>query len=61
VVLHSRRGIPVSLAVLWLELARGWLSAGVSVFPGISWSKVNLPHGQAVNDPLTGQSVSRRS
>jgi len=60
VVLHSRRGIPVSLAVLWLELAQGLgLSARGVGFPGHFMLKVSLPHGQAVIDPLTGQSVSR--
>jgi regulator of sirC expression with transglutaminase-like and TPR domain len=60
VVLHSRRGIPVSLAVLWLELAQGLgLSARGVSFPGHFMVKVNLPQGQAVIDPLTGQSISR--
>jgi len=60
VVLHSRRGIPVSLAVLWLELAQGLeLSARGVGFPGHFMVKVSLPHGQVVIDPLTGQSISR--
>lgn len=60
VVLHSRRGIPVSLAVLWLELAQGLgLSARGVGFPGHFMLKVSLPQGQAVIDPLTGQSISR--
>lgn len=59
-VLRSRRGIPVSLAVLWLELAQGLgLSARGVAFPGHFMVKVNLPQGQAVMDPLTGQSISR--
>ncbi len=39
-LLQSRRGIPIALAVLWMELARawGWPCAGW-VFPDISWSK----------------------
>lgn len=60
VVLHSRRGIPVSLAVLWLELAQGLgLTARGIGFPGHFMVKVNLPNGQVVIDPLTGQSISR--
>jgi regulator of sirC expression with transglutaminase-like and TPR domain len=60
VVLHSRRGIPVSLAVLWLELAQGLgLSARGVGFPGHFMVKVSLPHGQVVIDPLTGQSMNR--
>jgi regulator of sirC expression with transglutaminase-like and TPR domain len=60
VMLRTRRGIPVSLALLWMELAQG---LGLSVrgigFPGHFMVKVNLPMGQAVIDPLTGQSLSR--
>lgn len=60
VVLHSRRGIPISLAVLWLELAQGLGLAARGVgFPGHFMVKVNLPHGQVVIDPFTGQSLSR--
>lgn len=59
-VLERRRGIPVSLAVLWLELAQGLgLSAHGVGFPGHFLVKVNLPHGQVVIDPLSGQSLSR--
>ena len=60
VVLHSRRGIPISLAVLWLELAQGLGLAARGVgFPGHFMVKVNLPHGQVVIDPFTGHSLSR--
>lgn len=60
VVLHSRRGIPVSLAVLWLELAQGLgLKAGGVGFPGHFMVKVKLPGGQVVVDPLNGRSLSR--
>ena len=59
-VLRTRRGIPISLAVLWLELAHhlGLSAAGVS-FPGHFLVKVSLPQGQVVIDPLTGHSLSR--
>jgi regulator of sirC expression with transglutaminase-like and TPR domain len=60
VVLRTRRGIPVSLAVLWLELAQGLkLKAHGVGFPGHFLVKVALPQGQVVVDPLTGQSLSR--
>ncbi|MGA0572474.1 SirB1 family protein [Variovorax sp. VNK109] len=59
-VLRTRRGIPISLAVLWIELATGLglHARGVS-FPGHFMVKVNLPKGQVVIDPFTGQSLSR--
>jgi len=59
-LLHTRRGIPITLAVLWMELAQG---LGLSVrgvgFPGHFMVKVSLPMGQAVIDPLSGKSLSR--
>ena len=59
-VLERRRGIPVSLAVLWLELAQGLgLPAHGVGFPGHFLVKVNLPHAQVVIDPFNGQSLSR--
>lgn len=60
VVLRTRRGIPISLAVLWMELAHGLglHAKGVS-FPGHFMVKVSLPKGQVVLDPFTGQSLSR--
>jgi regulator of sirC expression with transglutaminase-like and TPR domain len=60
VVLHSRRGIPISLAVLWLELAQGLGLAARGVgFPGHFMVKVTLANGQVVIDPFTGRSLSR--
>ena len=59
-VLRTRRGIPISLAVIWMELAQGLnlQTRGVS-FPGHFLVKVNLPKGQVVIDPFVGQSLSR--
>ncbi len=59
-VLRTRKGIPISLAVLWLEVAQtiGLNARGVS-FPGHFMVKINLPKGQVVMDPLTGLSLSR--
>ena len=62
VILHTRRGIPISLAVLWLELAQGLGLAARGVgFPGHFMVKVNLPEGQVVMDPLDGQSLTREA
>ncbi len=59
-VLRTRRGIPITLAVLWLELANGLgLQARGVAFPGHFMVKVSLPKGQVVIDPFTGQSLSR--
>jgi len=58
-VLRTRRGIPISLAVLRLELARGVsLQADGVGFPGHFMVKVRLPQGQVVIDPFTGESQS---
>ncbi len=48
-VLRTRRGIPISLAVLWMELAQGLgLHARGVAFPGHFMVKVLLPKGQVV-------------
>jgi regulator of sirC expression with transglutaminase-like and TPR domain len=62
-VLSQRRGISVSLAVIWLELAQaiGLDAQGVG-FPGHFLVKVRLPYpheGHVVMDPLNGQSLSK--
>lgn len=59
-VLTKRKGIPITLAVIWLELAQsmGLKASGVS-FPGHFLVKIRLPNGQAVMDPVTGLSLSR--
>lgn len=58
-VLQTRRGIPISVALLWLELATGLgLPARGIGFPGHFLVKVLLPQGQVVLDPLTGESLS---
>ncbi|CAM8649010.1 COG2912 Uncharacterized conserved protein [Comamonadaceae bacterium] len=60
VMLRTRRGIPISLAVLWMELAQGLnLEAHGVSFPGHFMVKVSLPMGQAVIDPMSGRSLSR--
>lgn len=62
-VIRTRRGIPITLAVLWLELALclGLHASGVG-FPGHFLVKVRLPfphEGQVVLDPFTGDSLSK--
>ena len=60
VVLRTRRAIPITLAVVWMELAQslGLAARGIA-FPGHFMVKVNLPEGQVVMDPMDGQSLSR--
>jgi regulator of sirC expression with transglutaminase-like and TPR domain len=59
-VLRTRRGIPITLAVLYVELATqvGLTARGVS-FPGHFLIKLRMPQGEVVIDPFTGQSLSR--
>lgn len=59
-VLETRRGIPISLAVIFIEIARqlGLDAMGVS-FPGHFLVKIPLPKGDVVIDPFTGHSLSR--
>lgn len=61
-VLLTRQGIPISLAVLYIELAgrMGLDASGVS-FPGHFLVKLRLPQGDALIDPLSGQSLSREA
>jgi len=64
VVLETRRGIPISLSVLYIELATqiGLTARGVS-FPGHFLVKLRLQtgkqHGEVVIDPFTGHSLAR--
>lgn len=63
-VLRTRRGIPITLAILYIELATqiGLRAQGVS-FPGHFLVKVSMPNGphagEVVIDPFTGKSLSR--
>ena len=57
-VLRTRRGIPVSIAVIWLELAQELrLNAHGISFPGHFLVKVALESGLVVLDPATGESL----
>jgi len=59
-VLATRRGIPITLALLYIELAGqlGLQARGVS-FPGHFLVKLRLPQGEVVVDPFNGRSLSR--
>ncbi|MGN6390180.1 MAG: SirB1 family protein [Burkholderiaceae bacterium] len=59
-VLQTRRGIPISLAVLYMEIAQqvGLDVQGIS-FPGHFLMKLTVRSGDIVLDPLTGASLSR--
>ncbi len=63
-VLRTRRGIPISLALLYIELATHiQLKARAVSFPGHFLVKLSLGTGgrtgEAIIDPLTGHSLSR--
>jgi len=59
-VLRTRRGIPITLAVLYIEIATqiGLQASGVS-FPGHFLVKLSMPRGEVILDPFTGQTLSR--
>jgi len=63
-VLDTRRGIPITLAILYIELASqiGLTARGVS-FPGHFLIKLRMAtgsqQGEVVIDPFTGHSLSR--
>ena len=63
-MLQTRRGIPITLAILYTELARqiGLVARGIS-FPGHFLIKLRMStgrqQGEVVIDPFTGHSLSR--
>jgi regulator of sirC expression with transglutaminase-like and TPR domain len=59
-VLSTRRGIPISLAVVYMELAQqiGLNVKGIS-FPGHFLMKLSVQAGDIVLDPFNGASLSR--
>lgn len=59
IVLKKRRGIPISLAVIYLEMAGqlGLPVKGVS-FPGHFLLRATIPDGEVMLDPTTGESLS---
>jgi regulator of sirC expression with transglutaminase-like and TPR domain len=61
-VLAARRGIPITLALLYIEIAShvGLQAKGVA-FPGHFLVKVRMPRGEVVLDPFSGRSLSREA
>jgi regulator of sirC expression with transglutaminase-like and TPR domain len=61
-VLLTRRGIPITLALIYMELAAqiGLRAAGVA-FPGHFLVKLHLPQGEVVLDPFSCQTLSRQA
>ena len=59
-VVAARRGIPITLALIFNELATqiGLTAHGVS-FPGHFLIKLRMPQGEVVIDPFNGRSLSR--
>ena len=59
-VLSTRRGIPISLAVIYMELAQqiGLDVKGIS-FPGHFLMKLSIKTGDIILDPFNGASLSR--
>lgn len=59
-VLKTRRGIPISLAVMYMEMAQqvGLDMKGIS-FPGHFLMKLSIPSGDIILDPINGESLSR--
>ena len=59
-VLATRRGIPITLALLFIEMAGqlGLDATGVC-FPGHFLIKLRMPQGEVVIDPVNGRSLSR--
>jgi regulator of sirC expression with transglutaminase-like and TPR domain len=60
VVLRQRRGIPISLAVLHMELGQqiGLPLKGVS-FPNHFLLRMTIPAGEVILDPLSGETLSK--
>ena len=59
-IIDNRRGIPISLAILMMELGNqiGLKIRGVS-FPNHFMMRISLQQGEIIMDPLTGASLSK--
>ncbi len=60
-VVETRRGIPISLALIFMELGQqlDLNIKGVS-FPNHFMVRISLPQGEVIMDPLTGTSLSKQ-
>lgn len=59
-IIENRRGIPISLAILMMELGQqiGLNIRGVS-FPNHFMMRISLQQGEIIMDPLKGESLSK--
>jgi len=59
-VMTTRRGIPISLAIIYIELAQqvGLQISGIS-FPGHFLMKLSVQSGEIILDPFNGSSLSK--
>jgi regulator of sirC expression with transglutaminase-like and TPR domain len=61
-VLGSRRGIPITLALLYIEIAQQiGLDARPVSFPGHFLVKLKMPQGEVIIDPFNGKSLTREA
>ena len=61
-VLSTRRGIPITLALLYIEIAlQNGLDARPVSFPGHFLVKLKMPQGEVIIDPFSGESLSRET
>jgi regulator of sirC expression with transglutaminase-like and TPR domain len=61
-VLATRRGIPITLALLFIEIAQQiGLQARPVSFPGHFLIKLKMPQGEVIIDPFSGHSLSREA
>jgi regulator of sirC expression with transglutaminase-like and TPR domain len=61
-VLATRRGIPITLALVFIEIAQQiGLDARPVSFPGHFLVKLKMPQGEVIIDPFNGQSLSREA
>jgi regulator of sirC expression with transglutaminase-like and TPR domain len=61
-VLSTRRGIPITLALVYIEIAQQiGLDACPVSFPGHFLIKLKMPQGEVIIDPFNGHSLSREA
>jgi regulator of sirC expression with transglutaminase-like and TPR domain len=61
-VLGTRRGIPITLALVYIEIAQQiGLDARPVSFPGHFLVKLKMPQGEVIIDPFNGHSLSREA
>ncbi len=59
-IIENRRGIPISLAILMMELGQQiGLNIRVASFPNHFMMRISLQQGEIIMDPLNGESLSK--